>query len=321
MTRVLVTGATGFIGSVLCETLAQAGYRVRAALRTDRPVAGCVAEKAIVGDINSTCDWTAALQGVNFVIHTAARAHVLHHGAGLSNLYIETNERGTQCLVTAAVRAQVHRFVYLSSIKVNGEEAGGRGYMELDEPRPQDPYGISKWHAEQHVMRIAAGSIMEAVIVRSPLVYGPGVRANFLRLMRLVERRWPLPFGGVRNRRSLVNVWNLCDLLLHVLKHPSAPGRAWMVSDGEDLSTAELLRRIGRAMGRRARLFPVPLGVLWFCAELMGRRAEIARLSGSLVVDISQTCRDLAWTPSVNVDDALARTAAWYLSRARSSEG
>jgi nucleoside-diphosphate-sugar epimerase len=320
MTRVLVTGASGFIGSVLCEALAQAGYRVRAALRTDRTVAISVAEKEVVGDINSTCDWTLALEGVDSIIHAAARAHVLHNGAALASLYTETNERGTQCLVTAAVRAQVRRFIYLSSVKVNGEGTGCRGYTALDEPHPQDPYGISKWHAEKHVIQIAAGSGMEAVIVRSPLVYGPGVRANFLRLMRLVERGWPLPFGAVRNKRSLVNIWNLCDLLLHALTHPSAPGRTWMVSDGEDLSTAELLRRIGDAMSRRVRLLPVPVSVLRLCGALVGRRAEIARLSSSLVVDITQTRADLGWAPPVKVDEALARTVAWYLSEARPRE-
>jgi nucleoside-diphosphate-sugar epimerase len=320
MSRVLITGATGFVGGVLCEALAQAGYRVRAALRTDRTVPICIAEKIVVGDIISTCDWPAALEGVDAVIHTAARVHVMHGPAALSNLYAEINEHGTQCLAEAAARAQVRRFVFLSSVKVNGEETSGRAYTASDVPRPQDAYGISKWHAEQHVMRIAACSSMEAVIVRSPLVYGPCVRANFLRLMRWVDRGWPLPLGAVRNRRSLVSIWNLCNLLVHVLKHPSASGRTWMVSDDEDLSTSDLLCRIGRAMARPVRLFPVPLGALQLCASLVGRRAEFSRISGSLVVDITQTCADLGWSPSVKVDEALARTVAWYLSEARSGE-
>jgi UDP-glucose 4-epimerase len=274
----------------------------------------------VVGDINSTCDWTAALEGVDSIIHAAARVHVLHDDVALSNLYTETNELGTRCLATSAVRARVRRFIYLSTVKVNGEETNGRAYTALDEPRPQDPYGISKWHAEQHVIQIAGSSGMEAVIVRSPLVYGPGVRGNFLRLMRLVERGWPLPLGAVRNKRSLVNIWNLCDLLLHALKHPSAPSRTWMVSDGEDLSTGDLLRSIGNAMGQRVRLFPVPIAVLQLCADLLGRRAEIARLVDSLVIDITQTCADLGWSPSVKVDVALARTVAWYLGEGQSRE-
>ena len=303
----------------MCEALAQAGYRVRAALRTDRSVPCGIAEKVVVGDINSTCDWTAALEGVDSVIHAAARACCMMPQLS-ANLYAETNERGTQCLADAVARAQVRRFIFLSSVKVNGEETSDRAYTAFDAPRPQDAYAISKWHAEQHVMRIAACSSMEAVIVRSPLVYGPGVRANFLRLMRWVDRGWPLPLGAVHNKRSLVNIWNLCDLLLHVMRHPSAPGRTWMVSDGEDLSTGDLLRRIGRAMGKRVRLFPVPVAVLQLCAALVGRRAEIARLSGSLVVDITQTRADLGWSPSVKVNEALARTVAWYLSEGRSRE-
>jgi nucleoside-diphosphate-sugar epimerase len=317
MSRVLVTGPTGFIGAVLCESLTGAGYVVRAALRTDRPVPSAIAEKVIVGDIGSTSDWTAALEGVDAIIHTAACAHNLRDNLALANQYTETNVRGTQCLANAAARAQIHRFVYLSSVKVNGEGTSGRAYTAFDEPRPQDAYGISKWHAEQHVIRIAAGSTMQAVIVRSPLVYGPGVRANFLRLMRLVERGWPLPFGAVRNKRSLVNIWNLCDLLLHALRHQSAPARTWMASDGEDLSTPELLRRVGAAMGRRILLFPVPNEVLQLCAALVGRRAEIARLSNSLVIDISQTRADLGWSPPVTVDEALVRTVAWYLGEGR----
>jgi nucleoside-diphosphate-sugar epimerase len=320
MTRVLVTGATGFIGSVLCETLAQAGYRVRAALRTDRSVPGSLAETVVVGDINSTCNWAVALEGVDTVIHAAARVHVLHGAATLANLYAETNERATQRLAEAAARAGVRRFVFLSSIKVNGEETHGAAYSASDAPRPNDAYAISKWHAEQHIIRIAACSSMEAVIVRSPLVYGPEVRANFLRLMRWVDRGWPLPLGAVQNRRSLVNVWNLSDLLLQLIRHPSAAGRTWMASDAEDLSTTDLLSRIGRAMGRRVRLFPAPMGILQFCASLAGYGAEIKRLSSSLVVDITRTRDDLGWSPPITVDDALIRTVAWYLGEDRLRE-
>jgi nucleoside-diphosphate-sugar epimerase len=261
-----------------------------------------------------------ALEGVDTVIHTAARVHVLHGATALAILYAETNERGTQCLAVAAARAQVRRFVFLSSAQVNGEETHGVAYSASDAPRPNDSYAISKWHAEQHIIRIAARSSMEAVIVRSRLVYGPGVRANFLRLMRWVDRGWLLPLGAVQNRRRLINIWNLCDLLLRLIRHPSAPGRTWMVSDAKDLSTTDLLRRIGGAMGRRVRLFPVPKGVLQFCAGLAGHRAKITRLTGSLVDGITQTRADLGWSPSVSVDEALARTVAWYLGEGRSRE-
>jgi nucleoside-diphosphate-sugar epimerase len=315
VTRVLVTGATGFIGSRLCEALASSGYIVRAALRTDRSVPVSIAEKIIVGDMNSTTDWTQALDGVDAVIHTAARAHVLNALPGTADLYFETNERGTQCLAAAAAQAKVTRFVFLSSIKANGEESASGAYASGDVPHPQDDYGLSKWRAEQHLIEIARRTGMEAVIVRPPLVYGPGVRANFLRLLQWVDSGWPLPFGAVRNLRSLVSVWNLCDLLLLLLKHPNAPGHTWMVSDGEDLSTPALIRRIATALNRRAHLIFVPLRLLQFAAALMGRRGEMARLSGSLAVDITPTRTQLGWSPRTSVDEGLARTAAWYLAQ------
>jgi nucleoside-diphosphate-sugar epimerase len=318
MTRVLVTGATGFVGSMLCDALTRSGYLVRAALRTDRPVPVAIAEKVIVGDINSSTDWLQALKGVDAVIHTAARAHVLHAARAGANMYRETNECGTQRLAGASAQANVRRFVFLSSIKVNGEETRGRAYSALDEARPQDEYGLSKWRAEQEVAAIAASCSMEAVTVRPPLVYGPGVRANFLRLLQWVDHGWPLPLGAVRNTRSLVNIWNLCDFLLHVLEHPSAPNRTWMVSDGEDLSTTALIRRVGTAMGRRVRLIPVPERLLRLSAGLVGRTGELARLCGSLTVDITQSRVELGWSPRTSVDEALARTVAWYLNEGRS---
>jgi nucleoside-diphosphate-sugar epimerase len=319
MSRVLVTGATGFVGSVLCEALAQAGHEVRGALRTERAVPTAIAEKVIVGDINSTTDWRRALHGVDCVIHAAARSHVLRPARDSANLYVETNEHGTQRLANAAAQMQVKRFIYLSSIKVNGEETRAHAYTPHDEPHPQDDYGLSKWHAEQHVTAAAADSGMQAVIVRPPLVYGPRVRANFLRLLGWVEHGWPLPLGAVRNARSLVNVWNLCDFLLLLLTHPQAPGRTWLVSDGEDLSTPDLMRRIGAAMGRRVRLPAVPVALLQLSAGLLGRRGELARLCGSLAVDITQSRAELGWSPPVTVNEALTRTVAWYRSEGRST--
>ena len=318
MTRVLVTGATGFVGRVLCEALAGSGHLVRAALRTDRSVPTSISEKVIVGDIHGSTDWAEALDGVDAVIHAAARTHVLNAPPASAHLYRETNERGTERLASEAARMKVSRFVFLSSVKVNGEETEVRAFRACDEPRPQDDYGLSKWHAEQHVLEIGGGSAMQAVIVRAPLVYGSGVRANFLRLLQWVDRGWPLPLGAVRNARSLVSVWNLCDLLLLALTHPRAPARIWLVSDGEDLSTPDLIRRIASAMGRRARLLSVPLALLCPSAALLGRGGEFKRLCGSLTVDISQTRAQLAWSPPMRLDEALARTVAWYRSRGQS---
>jgi nucleoside-diphosphate-sugar epimerase len=312
MTRVLVTGATGFVGPVLCESLAQSGYTVRAALRTDRLLPSCIAERAVTGNIGVTTEWGPALQNVDLVVHAAARAHVLHDAPANSELYMETNACGTQRLAQAAGQAGVRRFVYLSSIKVNGEETTGRPYQASDVPGPCDAYGKSKLQAERFVLQAAAASGMEAVIVRPPLVYGPGVGGNFLRLMRWVNKQWPLPFGSIDNQRSLVNVWNLTDLIVNLLAHPRGAGGVWLVSDGADLSTPDLIRRLGRALQRGVRLLPVPAAVLRLCGSLVGRSAEIARLCGSLTVDTSATRDVLRWSAPVAVDEALARTAAWY---------
>lgn len=310
MSRVLVTGATGFIGSTLCEQLAAAGYAVRAALQNDRAVSGCIAEKVIMGDIGSA-DLGLALEGVDAVIHAAARAHVLHDSPANSDLYIQTNAHGTLRLAEAAAQAGVRRFIFLSSIKVNGEETN-RAYTADDRPSPQDAYGSSKWLAEKALQEVAARSGMEAVIVRPPLVYGPGVRANFLRLLHWVDHGWPLPLASVRNRRSLVSVWNLCDLLIRTLAHPRAGGGVWMVSDGVDLSTVELIRQLGTAMGRRVRLLPVPVVALRAAAGMLGKAAEVERLCGSLFVDIGHTRRVLGWTPPLPAAEGVARTVGWY---------
>lgn len=205
--------------------------------------------------------------------------------------------------------------VYVSTVKVNGEGTTTRPYTAQDAPHPQDPYGLSKWLGEKLLLEAAAASGLEAAIVRPPLVYGPGVGGNFLRLLHWVDRGWPIPLASVSNRRSLVGVWNLCDLLARLLVHPAAPGRVWMISDGEDRSTPDLIREIGHAMGRRVRLLPAPLGPLRIIAALSGKSAEMRRLCGSLQVDIAQTCRELAWAPPVATQEGLARTVHWYLAR------
>jgi nucleoside-diphosphate-sugar epimerase len=320
MNRVLVTGATGFVGPVLCGELARRGYLVRAALRAARslPLPDGVTETAIVGDIGSHTQWQDALLGVDAIVHIAARAHVLNDDPANADLYMETNAHGTRRLVSAAAAAGVSKFVYMSSIKVNGEETTGRAaYTCADEPKPRDAYGISKWMGETAVLEIAAQTGMHAAIVRSPLVYGPCVRANFLRLLRWVDKELPLPLGSVHNTRSLVSVWNLSDLLAQVLEHSAAAGQAWMVSDGDDLSTAQLIRLLGSAMHRRVRLLPVPVGVLRFGGRLIGRGAEVARLCGSLAVNITRTRAEIGWRPPVTVHEGLARTVRWYLSEGR----
>jgi nucleoside-diphosphate-sugar epimerase len=312
-TRVLVTGATGFVGGVLCQTLSRSGLVVRAALRSDRDVPPSIAEKVIVGDIDSRTDWGPALAGVSHVIHSAARVHLMHDSPENAQLYLETNARGTAQLAAAAVRAGVERLLYLSSIKVNGEETSGRSYSAADTPKPLDAYGMSKWQAERELHDVAAAGKLLCAIVRPPLVYGPGVRANFLRLMSWVDKQAPLPLGAVRNQRSLVSVWNLCDLLVQLLRVPLPAISTWLVSDGEDLSTPELIRRIARAMNKRARLPVVPVPLLSLAGSLLGKGAEVRRLCGSLTVDIAATRSELGWSPALSVDEGLARTVEWYL--------
>jgi nucleoside-diphosphate-sugar epimerase len=311
MTRVLVTGATGFVGRALCEQLSRSGFKVRAALRTDAEMPVSVAEKAVTGDINATTRWDTALEGVELVVHAAARTHVLHDTRANAARYLETNAEGTDALAVQAARQGVRRFVFLSSVKVNGEGGAASAYGAQDAPQPQDAYGQSKWLAEQRLWAVAAASPMQAVVVRAPLVYGPGVRANFLRLLRWVDQDRLLPFGAIDNRRSFVSVWSLCDLLQHTLGHPHAAG-TWMVSDGEDISTRELVRRIARLLGRRARLLAVPPYLLRAAGALTGKSLEVRRLCGSLTVDIAPTRARLGWSPPLTMESALERTVSWY---------
>lgn len=325
MTRVLVTGATGFVGRVLCATLSRRGYRVRAALRTSHAPWPEVAETVVVGDIAAATagpsarapDWMPALEGVGAVIHLAARAHLPRNEPEPAERYHAVNALGTQALLQSAVTAGTRQFVYLSSIKVNGEGVADKAYTSADTPHPTDAYGLSKWEGERFVTQCAADSGLTRVIVRAPLVYGPAVRANFLRLLRWVDRGWPIPLGAVRNARSMINVWNLADLLVHSLDLGPAASGVWMASDGVDLSTAELVRRIGATMGRRVRLPAVPAGMLRLCAAMAGRTPEFTRLCGSLTVDISDTRRALGWSPPMSVADGLERTVRWYLAEGR----
>jgi nucleoside-diphosphate-sugar epimerase len=314
--RVLVTGATGFVGRTLCETLLRRDIRVRAAVRDARVDLGNPVEICQVGEIGRGTDWGRALDDVDCVMHLAARAHATGRRAGSqSALFQEVNAAGTARLVDAAVRGGVARFIYLSSVKVNGEATTGRPYSAHDEPKPTDAYARSKWQGELAVHDPALSARMGCATLRAPLVYGPGVRANFLRLMRWVDRGTVLPFGAVRNLRSLISVWNLADALIRVAEHQAAPGRIWMVSDGEDVSTPDLIRALGRAMGRQVRMVSVPLALLRLAGALTAHGAEVAKLCGSLVVDATETRSILQWTPPLTLPQGLDRTVAWYQGR------
>jgi len=314
--RVLLTGATGFVGRGLLERMsALVNLELVAALR--RPVSGLpesVARLQVPG-LEPDTDWRTVLEGIDAVIHSAARVHVMHDTSSdpLAE-FRKVNVEGTLNLARQAAAAGVRRFIFISSIKVNGEGTpAGVPYLADAQAAPVDPYGISKMEAEQGLRALATETGMEVVIIRPTLVYGPGVKANFLNMMRWLHKGVPLPFGAIHNRRSLVALDNLVDLIVTCVDHPAAANQTFLVSDGEDLSTTELLRRMATALGKPARLLPVPSRLLETAAALLGKQALSQRLCGSLQVDIGKTRELLDWTPPVSVDEALRKTAEHFL--------
>lgn len=308
--RALVTGATGFVGRTLLAT--PAPLQLRAAVRSER-VPGLGLDQVIVGDIDGQTDWSQALSGIDCVVHLAARVHVMRPTANDRIEFERTNVLGSERLARAAAAVGVKRFVYLSSIKVNGESTEGRAFRADDAPLPQDDYARSKLEAERRLSAIGSASGMAVSLVRSPLVYGPGVRANFFRLLSLAHSGLPIPLASIVNRRSMVSIWNLCDLICALAKHERPMNGVFLVADGEEASTAELIRRLARMMHRPARLFALPVGALRTLAWLTGRSAELDRLCSSLAVDISETCARLDWSPPLTLEAGLERTVHWYM--------
>jgi nucleoside-diphosphate-sugar epimerase len=314
--RVLVTGANGFVGKAVSKALLQRGDSVAGVVRHPQTAPPGVREWLLdVDDFQGIEQrWPVALQ-CDAVIHSAARVHVMQETAvDLLRAYRGTNVEGALRVAAAARRAGARRFVFVSTIKAVGESSVGRPINEMDEPLPSDPYGISKLEAERALLDYGRESGLEIVIVRPPLVYGPGVRANFLQLMNVIAKGVPLPLGAIAARRSLVFVDNLADALVHCATDPRAAGQTFHVTDGRDLSVSELARALAQQLRVPARLIPVPVGMLRVAGRLTGRSAQVDRLIGELRVDASHICECLGWYPPFTVEHGLLETGAWYRS-------
>jgi len=312
---ILVTGATGFVGSSLVARLVREGIETRASVRRDEASTPDGVSTVNVGELTADVNWSHALAGVEVIVHLAARVHVMHDTeADPLTAFRAVNVDGTLNLARQAAAAGVKRFVFISSVKVNGEATQpGRAFSEADAPNPQDAYGQSKYEAEQGLRQLAADTGMEVVIIRPPLVYGPGVKANFAALMRAVRRGWPLPLGAVHNQRSLVTLDNLVDFIVTCISHPQAANQTFLVSDGQDLSITELVRGLAHAVGVPARLLPVPVWALQAGATLLGKGDAVQRLCGNLQVDISKARSLLGWVPPISSDEGLRRTVGGAL--------
>lgn len=315
--KALITGATGFVGTALRARLAASGVEVVPAVRSKSGLP----HEVVIGNLDASTDWRSALTACDAVVHLAARVHVMEDSAqNPLTLYRASNTDATLNLARQAAQAGVKRFIFISTIKVNGE---GRdtAYRETDTPAAEDAYAISKWEAERGLHEIAQETGLEVVILRPPLVYGPGVKANFLRLIQTVQKGWPLPLGAIRNRRSLLYLGNFVDAIRVCVEHPAAAGQTFLLDDGQAVSTPDLIRAVAHAMGRPARLLAVPVGVLELAGALLGKRAAVARLTGSLFVDGSFIRSRLGWMPPFTMQQGLDVTVAdWHAARGAVAE-
>ncbi len=311
MSNILITGATGFVGQRLLAMLNERGHQCRAAVRRASSSVDVASESIVVGDIDANTDWSAAVQDIDTVVHLAARVHVMHDQADnpLAE-FRKINLDGTCSLARAAAQAGVKRFVYISTIKVNGEVTKDKPFRADSIPAPSDPYAIAKWEAEKALREISQQTGLEVVVIRPPLVYGPGVKANFLNLIKLVRKHIPLPLAGIDNQRTLVALDNLVDLIICCCVHPAAAGQVFLAGDDETVSTAELINRIANSLGQRSPVFFFPPVIMAWAAGLLGKQAVWKRLAGSLAVDNSAAKQRLGWKPVTTMDEELTRIAA-----------
>ncbi len=316
MGEILVTGACGFIGAALCEKLSFMGHRVCGTATSAEKLSGVSkwVRPLVIEQIGPATDWSDALINIDTIIHLASRVHIMRETATDSlSAYRCVNVEGTERLARKAAEAGVRRFVYISSIKVNGE-GSSLPYKEVDTPAPFDPYAVSKWEAEQLLHKISSESALEVVILRPPLVYGPRVRANFLSLLKLVSSGFPLPFFNLNNKRSLIYLGNLVDAIIACLTHPNAVGETFLISDGYDVSTPQLVRMMATASGIKSRLFPFPISLLNIICSAIGKRNSVDRIVGSLRIDSSKIRKTVGWQPPFSLEEGLEETVKWFKS-------
>lgn len=312
----LITGVNGFIGRALCEKMLADGLEVRGTIRSPKKANGLSAhiDMRVIESIGPETDWANTLDGINTVIHLAARVHLIKDTAvdPLAS-FRQVNVAGTERLARTAAAFGVKRIIYVSSVKVNGP-VSELPYTELDEPAPQKPYDVSKWEAEQNLERISIETGIEVVVIRSPLVFGPRVKANFLRLMKLVDKNIPLPLGSIKNKRSLIYIGNLVDAIITCVNHPEAAGETFLVSDGREISTPDLIDIIAAEMGNKPFIFSCPSGLIKNLGRLIGRGEDISRLTDSLMVDSSKIRKVVGWTPPYTIEEGIRETVKWYRS-------
>jgi nucleoside-diphosphate-sugar epimerase len=311
MKKILVTGANGFVGHHIYKHLIKLNYSVKGTIRNlNNALINCDSEYISVGNIDAETNWDHALDGIYCIIHCAGKARARNKKVEL-DIYCKVNRDGTKHLAEQAAEAGVKRLIFLSSVGVNGESTGKSNGVKLfttkDIPNPHDNYAISKFEAEQALWEVASKTGLEVVVIRLPLVYGHGAKGNLDRLIKLIYSKIPLPFGGIQNKRSLIGIDNLVDILARFIEHPNAAGKTFLVSDGEDLSTPELIRLLASTMGQSAKLFTVPTFLLKFLGFVIGKQSEINRLIGSLQIDNSYVKKILNWTPPVSVEEGIRK--------------